>query len=70
MQNESEVGSDMLLVSGNCYTLNIMSIEFETDTCEPLQYLGLHVYQIYVMSIMNSTWDKMPVKTFTYIKMK
>ena len=41
-QNESEVGSDMLLViftlyifADNLYTSNIMSIEFETSTCEP-----------------------------------
>ena len=29
-QNESEVGSDMLLVSDDFYTSNIMSVGFET----------------------------------------
>ena len=41
-QNESEVYSDMLLVSDYIKPWNIISIEFETRHLWTLQYLGLH----------------------------
>ncbi len=41
-QNESEVGSEMLLVSDSFYTLHIMPIEFETRHLRTLQYQDLH----------------------------
>ncbi len=48
-QNESEVGSDMFLVSDYFHTSNIKSIELKPETCEHLQYYGLH---------LSRTWDK------------
>ncbi len=40
MNNESEVGSDMLLVSDYFCTLNLCKYNLKLDTCEPLLYYG------------------------------